>query len=70
MELTDAVHTWETDGFVVRAGVRELLALGFPPPGHPFWTPDTLAGMALRYPALDLTPWSDAADAIAEPSTR
>lgn len=43
--------------FVGRATPRQLRAFGFPPPGHPYWTAETLAGMALRYPALDLTPW-------------
>lgn len=43
--------------FVERASVRQLLLFGFPPPGHPFWTEETLAAMALRYPRLDLTPW-------------
>lgn len=35
---------------------RQLMLFGFPPPGHPFWTDETLAAMALRYPGLDLTP--------------
>ena len=43
--------------FVGRATPRQLQALGFPPPGHPYWTPETLSGMALRYPNLNLTPW-------------
>jgi hypothetical protein len=43
--------------FVGRATPRQLLTFGFPPPGHPYWTPETLAGMALRYPRLDLTSW-------------
>jgi hypothetical protein len=43
--------------FVGRATPRQLHALGFPRPGHPYWTPETLAGMALRYPELDLSPW-------------
>ncbi|MCW6007032.1 phytanoyl-CoA dioxygenase family protein [Micromonospora sp. CPCC 205371] len=43
--------------FVGAATPRQLQAFGFPPPGHPYWTPEALAGMALRYPALDLTPW-------------
>jgi hypothetical protein len=37
--------------------VRQLLALGFPPPGHDYWDDDTLAATAARYPGLDLTPW-------------
>ena len=43
--------------FVERATWRQLRLFGFPPPGHPFWTPRALAGMAQRYPGLDLTPW-------------
>lgn len=43
--------------FVERATPRRLAAFGFPPPGHPYWTEETLAGTALRYPGLDLTPW-------------
>ncbi|MES9541717.1 MULTISPECIES: phytanoyl-CoA dioxygenase family protein [unclassified Actinomadura] len=43
--------------FVHRADPRQLQAFGFPPPGHPYWTPETLAGTALRYPELDLAPW-------------
>ncbi len=43
--------------FVGRATPRQLALFGFPPPGHAYWTPDTLAGVAARYPDLDLTPW-------------
>jgi hypothetical protein len=57
-------HAWgdrscqpEWGRFVERATARQLALFGFPPPGHPFWTADTLAGMALRYPKLDLSPW-------------
>ncbi|GLY16771.1 hypothetical protein Kisp01_37860 [Kineosporia sp. NBRC 101677] len=50
--------TPEWNDFVPQADPRQLQALGFPPPGHPYWTPETLAGMALRYPRLDLSPWS------------
>lgn len=45
--------------FVERASPRQLGLFGFPPPGHPFWTVDTVAGMALRYPNLDLSPWRE-----------
>jgi hypothetical protein len=54
-------RTWVD--FVHRATPRQLQAFGFPPPGHPYWTSKTLAGTALRYPELDLTPWS-AADSV------
>lgn len=43
--------------FVQRATPRQLELFGFPRPGHPFWTAETLAGMALRYPGLDLSRW-------------
>jgi hypothetical protein len=49
----------EWSRFVSRASPRQLQALGFPAPGHPYWTPETLAGMALRYPRLDLSSWRE-----------
>jgi Phytanoyl-CoA dioxygenase (PhyH) len=49
--------------FMQHATVRQLNALGFPKPGDPYWTRETLAGVAARYPALDMTPWRDAFDA-------
>jgi len=45
---------------VERCGVRQLEALGFPPPGHDYWDETTLQGCADRYPGLDLTPWREA----------
>ena len=62
-------HTWpvEAEGlawhrFVPQATVRQLTVLGFPAPGHPYWNDATLAGVAARYPGLDMAPWRDAAD--------
>ena len=43
--------------FANGASVRQLCALGFPPPGHPYWNERTLAGVAARYPGLDMAPW-------------
>ena len=37
--------------------VRQLEALGFPPPGHDYWDAATVAGAAERYPKLDFAPW-------------
>jgi len=53
--------------FVPRASERQLTVLGFPAPGHPYWTVQTLAGVAARYPLLDLSPWRDALPDTAEP---
>ena len=36
---------------------REPARLGFPPPGHEYWTEETLAGAAARFPEMDLTPY-------------
>jgi hypothetical protein len=52
--------------FANRASVRQLSALGFPPPGHSYWNEATLAGVAARYPGLDMTPWREA---LESPST-
>jgi len=59
--LAWAAHAFEPEWnrFVPRASARQLQLFGFPPPGHPFWTDDALAAMALRYPGLDLTAWSN-----------
>jgi hypothetical protein len=37
--------------------MRQLLLFGFPPPGHPYWTEQTLRDLAVRYPGLDTSPW-------------
>ncbi len=50
----------EWHNFVEKATARQLTALGFPAPGHPYWTEQTLAGVASRYPGLDLSPWKAA----------
>ncbi len=52
--------------FVPRATERQLTVLGFPAPGHPYWTARTLAGVAARYPLLDLSPWRNAMPDTAE----
>lgn len=44
--------------FVSRSDARQLQLFGFPAPGHPYWTEQTLTGVAQRYPGLDMTAWS------------
>lgn len=51
--------------FMRHATVRQLTMLGFPKPGDPYWTSETLAGVKARYPSLDMTPWCDAVPASA-----
>lgn len=54
----------EWHNFVQQAGPRQLGVVGFPEPGHPYWTEETLAGVGARYPGLDMTPWTEAAPAV------
>ncbi len=44
------------------ASVEQRCVLGFPKPGHPYWTPDTLAAVAARFGPLgmDLAPYARA----------
>jgi hypothetical protein len=41
----------------LRASPRERDLFGWPPPGHEYWNEQTLAGVAARYPGIDLTPY-------------
>jgi hypothetical protein len=42
------------------ASPEERTLLGFPSPGHEYWTPETVEGVAARYPAMDMTPYERA----------
>jgi hypothetical protein len=50
--------------FLVEASPRQRTAIGFPPPGDPYWNSDTLAGVADRYPGIDLTGYAAAAQGV------
>lgn len=54
---TDAANTEAWGQFVARATPRQLELFGFPAPGHEFWTDETLADLALRYPGIDVRNW-------------
>ncbi|MEM8924638.1 MAG: phytanoyl-CoA dioxygenase family protein [Actinomycetota bacterium] len=54
---TDHANSSRWHQFVKRASPRQLELFGFPPAGHPYWTDQTLRGLALRYPGLDTSPW-------------
>jgi Phytanoyl-CoA dioxygenase (PhyH) len=43
-----------------RCSVRERDLFGFPRPGDPYWTEETLAGVAERYPGIDMEPYRPA----------
>jgi len=57
-------HLWSHHGenpdlskFIQRATPRQREVLGFPKPDDPYWNDQTLAAVALRYPAIDMTPY-------------
>jgi len=50
----------EWHNFVQAATPRDLALVGFPRPGHAYWTDATIARVNARYPHLDMTPWRDA----------
>ena len=39
------------------ASLAERAVFGFPPPGDPYWTDETRAGVSARYPDMDMTPY-------------
>lgn len=43
--------------WIARASVDERTSVGFPAPGDVYWTDETLAGVAARYPDMDMTPY-------------
>lgn len=54
----DTANTSRWRSFVVSATIRQLQLFGFPPPGHPYWTDRTAAGLRKRYPGLNTDPWT------------
>jgi ectoine hydroxylase-related dioxygenase (phytanoyl-CoA dioxygenase family) len=71
MGLRTAAHRWlgqsafqnkggspEMNQFLERATPRQRELVGFPPPGHTYWDEETLAGVARRYPDMDMSPYT------------
>jgi hypothetical protein len=59
-----ARHSWVQQSnspawhaFVAAASPRQLEMFGWPPPGHPYWTDETIAGVCQRYPGFDEAPY-------------
>lgn len=53
-------ETAEMRQFLVRATPRQREVISFPAPGDPYWNDETLAGVAARYPEMDLSPYRSA----------
>lgn len=46
--------------FIEASIPRQREVIGFPSPGDAYWNDETCAGMAARYPAMDMTPYRQA----------
>ena len=49
--------TPEMQAFLVQSSVEERTALGFPRPGDPYWSEQTIRGVSARYPDMDMAPY-------------
>ncbi|MHB8718751.1 MAG: phytanoyl-CoA dioxygenase family protein [Candidatus Dormibacteria bacterium] len=47
---------------ITRITPRQRALFGIPLPGHPYWTDQTIRGVAARYPGMDATPYLEALD--------
>ena len=56
--LTSNSDAWHA--FVCAASPRQLELFGWPAPGHPYWTDETIAGVCERYPGFNAARWTDA----------
>lgn len=60
-------HLWsrlgerdELERFIESTTPRQREVLGFPPAGHAYWNSKTVAGVAARYPKMDMEPYRKA----------
>jgi hypothetical protein len=44
--------------FIEGINVKQRNLFDIPPPGHPYWNTQTLKDMQIRYPGMDLTPYT------------
>lgn len=58
-------HAWPHHGgrkemqeFIEGINVKQRNLFDIPPPGHPYWNTQTLKDMQIRYPGMDLTPYT------------
>lgn len=43
---------------LARLTPEQRAMIGFPPPGDPYWTPESIGAVQERYPDMDLTPYA------------
>ena len=49
-----------------QATLEERELLGFPAPGDDYWSEETLAGVAARFPSMDMQPYRTKTQGIGE----
>ena len=49
----------EFRNWMERCSVAERTSFGFPPPGDPYWSEETLDGVGARYSNMDMAPYRD-----------
>jgi hypothetical protein len=49
----------EMHALITRSSPQQRWALGFPLPGSPYWTEDTIRDSQLRYPGIDFAPYRE-----------
>jgi ectoine hydroxylase-related dioxygenase (phytanoyl-CoA dioxygenase family) len=47
----------QMDNFLIQATPKQRAMIGFPPVGDPYWDDETLHGVQLRYPQMDMSPY-------------
>lgn len=52
----------EMDAFLLQATPKQRAMVGFPPVGDPYWDSESLRGVQLRYPEMDMTPYLNGAE--------
>jgi hypothetical protein len=54
--------SWVMERLIAKASVEQRCVLGFPRPGHSYWTQETIAAVQARYGSLgiDMTPYAHA----------
>lgn len=50
--IKKSYHRW-----IEQSSIDERELLGFPPPGHAYWTEEMLRGVQARFPGLDMQPY-------------